>query len=181
MKKEYQSLEELLIANLDTQEDKKTQKLINRLKIVKKRGYFTKKEFLLMSIWKSPRPKNRYLENKEKDIIEISKKVLSTNFEKRKINLLTKLKGVSIPTASAILTLVDPDRYGVIDIRVWQLLYLYGSVKEKPHGINISFNNWYNYLIKLRYWAKKMKTSARCIERTLFLYHKKIQEGNLYS
>ena len=94
--------------------------------------------------------------------------------------MLTSLHGVSIPTASAILTLIDPQNYGVIDIRVWQVLYLYGSVKDRPDGTNFDFNNWYNYLMKLRYYAKKFKVSARKIEKTIFIHHKEIQIGNLY-
>lgn len=180
MKKEYTTLEELIKKNLNTEEDAETSKLMNQLKAVKKRGHFTKAEFLKIGVWKSPRPKQQYLKNSEEDIISISKNVLATKFEKRRIKLLTTLKGVSIPTASAILTLIDPENYGVIDIRVWQVLYLYGSVKVKPRGTNFDFNNWYNYLMKLRYYAKRFKVSVRDIERTIFLHHKKIQNGNLY-
>lgn len=180
MKKEYSSIEELLKKNLKNKEDPNTKALIRKLKNVKKRGYFTKDEFIEMAVWKSPRPKQRYLKNSEKEIIEVSKKVFSTKFEKRRIKLLTSLKGVSIPVASAILMLTDPKNYGVIDIRVWQVLFLYRSVRVKPGGKNFTFENWYNYLMKLRYFAKKMKVSARHIERTLFFYHPNIQEGNLY-
>ena len=180
MKKEYSTIEELIKENLSTEEHAETLKLMNELKGVKKRGYFTKDEFLKMGMWKSPRPKQKYLKNSEEKIISISKKVLATKFEKRRIKLLTSLKGVSIPTASAILTLIDPQNYGVIDIRVWQVLYLYGSVKVKPTGTNFNFRNWYNYLMKLRYYAKKFKVSARDIERTIFFHHKKIQDKNLY-
>lgn len=180
MKKEYSTIEELIKQNLNTEEYAETLKLMNELKGVKKRGYFTKDEFLKIGMWKSPRPKQQYLKNSEEKIISISKKILATKFEKRRIELLTTLKGVSIPTASAILTLIDPQNYGVIDIRVWQVLYLYGSVKVKPTGTNFDFNNWYNYLMKLRYYAKKFKVSARDIERTIFIHHKKIQDGNLY-
>jgi len=181
MEKEYSTLEELIKQNLDTEEIAKTSKLINELQDIKKRGYFTKDEFLKMGMWKSPRPKQKYLKNSEEEIISISKKVLATKFEKRRIELLTSLKGIAIPTASAILTLIDPQNYGVIDIRVWQIFYLYDSVKMKPTGTNFDFNNWYNYLIKLRYYAKKFNVLARDIERTIFFYHKKNQDGNLYS
>jgi len=180
MKKEYKSIEELIKNNLNIEEDAVTLKLINELKKIKKRGYFTKAEFLAIGMWKSPRPKQQYLRNSKKEIISISKKVLSTKFERSRIELLTSLKGVSIPTASAILTLIDPKNYGVIDIRVWQVLYLYGSVKQKPSGMNFDFSNWYNYLMKLRYYAKKFKVSARDVEQILFLHHKEIQDGNLY-
>lgn len=180
MKKEYLTIEELIKDNIDTKETVAAKKLINELKQVRKRKYFTKKEFLKICMWKSPRPKNQYLRNSEEKIIFISKKVFSTKFEKLRMELLKKLRGVSIPTASAILTLTDPKNYGVLDIRVWQILYLYNSVKVKPKGMNFDFNNWYSYLMKLRYYAIKFKVSARCIERTLFFYHKRIQVGNLY-
>ena len=180
MKKEYSTIEELIRNNLSTKEDTGTLKLINKLKDVKKRGYITKKEFIEIGMWKSSRPKQKYLSNSGEDVILISKKVLATKFEKRRIELLTKLNGVLIPTASAILTLIDPENYGVIDIRAWQILYLYGSMKVKPTGVNFNFKNWYNYLMKLRYYAKKFNVSARDIERTLFLSHKKLQVGNLY-
>ncbi len=86
----------------------------------------------------------------------ISRKTISTKYERRKIDLLTRLKGVSIPTASAILTLIEPQNYGVIDIRVWKLLYLYGVVKKKPRGQGFTFDDWFHYLSKLRYFAKKL-------------------------
>jgi hypothetical protein len=180
MKKIYSSIQELIKKKLDTNEETETLKLIKELKNIKRRGYFTKDEFIKMCMWKSPRPKNRYLQNTEKQIINISKEVLHTNFEKRKIELLTSLKGISIPVASSILTLIDNKNYGVIDIRVWQLLYLYKSVKVKPTGTNFNFKNWYNYLIKLRYYANLYNVNARDIERTLFKHHKEIQEGKLY-
>lgn len=180
VKNEYKGIRELIKKNLSTEEDDKTQTLINELKDVSKRGYFTKEEFLKMGMWKSSRPKNRYLANPEEEIIQVSKKVFSTQFEKRRIDLLTRLHGVSIPVASAILALTDPKNYGVIDIRVWQVLYLYGSVLVKPTGTNFSFKNWYNYLMKLRYFAEVFDVKARDIERTIFLYHFKIQEGTLY-
>ena len=180
MKKEFKDIKELIKKRLITKEDRKTQKLIAELKTVLGRGYFTKKEFLKMGMWKSPRPKNLYLSNSEEEIIKISRKVFSTNYEKRKIDLLTRLKGIRIPAASAILMLTNPQNYGVIDIRVWQVMYRYGSVKVKPTGTNFSFNNWFYYLMKLRYFAKMFDVTVRDIERTIFYYHFEIQEGKLY-
>lgn len=82
--------------------------------------------------------------------------------------------------ASAILTLIDPRRYGVLDIRVWQLLFAIGSVRGNPRGRGFSFNHWYHYLRKLRYFAKELRVSVRTVEWTLFEYHKKVQKGKLY-
>jgi len=180
IKNQYKSIKELIKENLDTKEDDKTQVLINELKGVEQRGYLTKNEFMKIGMWKSPRPKKRYLANSENAIVQISKKVFSTKFEKRRMDLLTRLNGVRIPAASAILTLTNPKDYGVIDIRVWDVLYRYGSVAVNPTGTNFSFKNWYNYLMKIRYFAKLFEVKTKDIERAIFYYHYKIQEGKLY-
>ena len=180
MKKIYSSLDDLIKNELSTEEEANTAVLITELEHVKKQGYLTKDEFLKIGMWKSPRAKRYQLKNSEAEVISTSKEVLSTDFEKRRLELLDKLRGVAIPTASAILMIIDPENYGVIDIRVWQILFLYGSVKVNLTGTNLSFENWYNYLMKLRYYSKKFNVSARNIEITIFKHHKKIQEGNLY-
>jgi hypothetical protein len=181
MRKEYSNIQALISNELLKGEHAPTRALITTLRKVKKRGYFTKVEFIEMCRWKSARPLRHYTSNSEERIRLVSKKVFATQFEKRRIELLTSLRGVSVPVASAILMLTDPKNYGVIDIRVWQLLYLYGSVKTKPTGKNFSVANWYTYLMKIRYFARRFKSTARQIERTLFEYHKTIQEGNLYT
>jgi len=85
-----------------------------------------------------------------------------------------------VPMASALLTLLDPKRYGVIDIRVWQLLHKLGTVKKNPGGVGFNFGNWYQFLMIIRYFAKKFGVKARDIERTLFHVHKEYQAGRLY-
>jgi hypothetical protein len=39
-----------------------------------------------------------------------------------------------------------PKRYGVIDIRVWRLIYAMGPVYSKQSGTNFRFKNWHRYL-----------------------------------
>ena len=164
MQKLYATIEELIKCELNDDEDAKTLNLMSSLAGVLERGYFNKEEFLRMGMWKSARPKQKYLKNSEAEIKSTSRKVLDTKFEKRRIVLLTKLHGVLIPTASAILTLIDPQNYGVIDIRVWKVLYLYGSVKDRPKGTNFDFNNWYNYLMKLRFVLKNSKFQCETLK-----------------
>jgi len=180
VKKEYSNIEELIRNKLVRAEHGPTRLLISKLRHVRRQGYFTKGEFLQMCRWKSPRPLRLYRSNSEDRIRLVSKKVFATQFEKRRVELLTSFNGVSIPAASAILMLTDPKNYGVIDIRAWQLLYLYGSVKTKPAGKDFSVGDWYTYLVKIRYFARRFDATARQIERTLYEYHKTIQEGTLY-
>jgi len=42
------------------------------------------------------------------------------------------------------------------------------------------FNNWYQFLMIIRYLAKNLHVDARDIERSLFLAHRAYQAGTLY-
>jgi thermostable 8-oxoguanine DNA glycosylase len=162
-------------------EDYSTSLLINNLSDIKTRGYLTQNEFIQIGMWKSPRQKQNYLKNSDNVVEAITLKSLSTLDEKDKIIILTGLKGVLFPTASAILTLTDPQNYGVIDIRVWQTLHSYGLVKRTPSGIGLTSADWIEYLTIIRSLAKKYNTSSRAIEQVLFHHHKlNLQTGNLY-
>jgi hypothetical protein len=82
--------------------------------------------------------------------------------------------------ASSILMFLDPKRYGVIDIRVWGLLYALGTVSKNASAVGFSFRNWYQFLMIIRYFSKKFGCTARDVERALFEAHRAYQEGTLY-
>lgn len=176
----YKTLRQLLQHELVHDEDPSTKGLIHRLKHVRRDGEFSRAQFLEMCEWKSPRVIRHYRRNSAATIRRVSRAVLASHSERKRMELLTSLRGVSVPMASAILTLIDPQRYGVIDIRVWQLLFAIGSVRKHPQGRGFTFNDWYHYLCQLRHYAKKQRVSARTVERTLFAYHRKVQTRKLY-
>jgi len=179
MKYENSKIERLLYSGLQKSPDPATD-LISNLSHIKQRAYFNKPEFLQMCSWKSPRPRHLYQMNSSAVIRRVSVNLFAAECERRRIELLTSLKGVGIPTASAILTLTDPQDYGVIDIRVWQLLYQYGAVATRPSGVGFSCENWLEFLARLRYWARKFNVTVRDVERALFEHHRANQEGTLY-
>lgn len=178
--KRYRDLRDLLKRELAFEDEHKTAALIHELSHIKKDRVFTRDEFLRMTHWKSPRSMQLCRRNGTAIIRRVSRAVFRTRSERERLTLLTSLHGVGVPTASAILMLCDPKRYGVIDIRVWQMLYRLKSVKKKPAGIGFDFSDWFHYLKKLRYHAKEAGTTVRMIEWTLFLAHKNAQEGRLY-
>ncbi len=179
--KHYANIKDLLRNNLLRYEEQKTRNLIDKLRHVKSKGYFTKSEFLEMCKWKDERQLRRsyWKANTEKEIDSISKQIFATDDECKRITLLDRLKGVGIPVASAILALTDPQAYGVIDKRVWQVLYLYGEVNYNPEGTGLSVGHWIDYLPEIRQWASEFGVYTRNIERSLFEYHKTIQKGAL--
>ena len=179
-KLKYSSLEDLLDHEPIVEEDPGTAGIIQRLRHVKVDGDLSRSEFLDMCSWKSPRSIRHCKRNSAKAVKSVIRRVFVSRSEKKRLELLTSLHGVSVPTASAILTLTDPRRYGVIDIRVWQLLFRLKSVKENPRGQNFRFGHWFEYLKILRYHAKRLGVSVRLVELTLFKYHQNQQRGTLY-
>ena len=124
--------------------------------MVKKVGFLTKSQLEKICKWKAPRAINLIKKNSDIEIKQKTKNVFATKSESKKIELLTSLRGVSIPMASSILMLTNPKRYGVIDKRVWELLFNIGVMKNNPKGINFDFKQWYRYLIISRYFSKKL-------------------------
>jgi len=177
----HQSLAALLRRELALDEDPVTRALIERLRHIKRAGEFSRAEFLQMCRWKSPRAAPHYAKNRASRIRAISRAALATRSERCRLSTLTTLKGVNVPVASAILTLIDPARYGVLDIRVWQLLFALGCVDGKPGGRGFSVRDWQLYLERLRPHAKRLGVSVRAVEYTLFRCHQKLQTGRLYT
>ena len=170
----------LLRRELTRDEDPQTQTLIRRLSHVRSRREFSRAEFLLMCRWKSPRAMHHYRRNSVVRIRNVSRATLGTRDERRRIELLTGLRGVSVPIASSILTLIDPGRYGALDIRVWQLLWTLDVVQSKPQGRGFSADDWEQYLKVLRRHARQLGAPVRAVEYTLFQCHRKWQTGRLY-
>jgi hypothetical protein len=180
-KLKYSSLEALLDQEPIVEEDPKTAGLIQRLRHVARDRYLSREEFLLMCSWKSPRAIRHCRRNSARSVNSVIRRVLAARSEEKRMELLTSLHGVSVPTASAILTLTNPRRYGVIDIRVWQLLFRLKSVKENPRGQNFRSGQWLQYLNILRYHAKRLGVPVRLVELSLFMHHQNHQRGTLYA
>ena len=176
----YQRLQHLVGINLSTTEDPQAAVLIKELSAARKRGYLTKPELIQVCKWKSARAIRHIRRNRAESIRKATKAAFSTRSEQTKLSLLTSLHGVSVPMASAILMLTNPSRYGVIDIRVWQLLFKMGTVTTNADGMGFGFKEWYRFLMIIRHFATKYDVRARDIERTLFNVHSRYQRGLLY-
>jgi hypothetical protein len=137
-------------------------------RIIFKRGWLNKDEFLAICLWKSRRPKRLYDLNSSTEIITKIKLCLKEKDELKKIQCLTELKGVRIPTASAILCVTNPASYPIIDERCIQSLNHLGQID----WTTITENNWLEYLKIVRNLAKDNNKTAREIEKGLFAYNR---------
>jgi len=135
---------------------------------IKERGWLEKSEFLTICLWKSRRPKRLYDLNSSKVIVSKSKLSFIEKDELKRMKILTELKGVQIPTASAILSVINPEIYPIIDERCIQSLQDLGVIKWKT----ITENHWIEYLSIIRGLSKEKNKSARDIEKGLFAYNR---------
>src|SRR5262245_31136116 len=164
----YATLARLLARELHTEEDPATRDLIRALRHARRRGALGRAEFLAMCRWKSPRAARHYARNSTAAIRRALAAALRARGERRRVEVLMELAGVSVPVASAILTLLDPRRYGVLDIRVWQLLYAMRAVGWRPSGRGFTADDWEPYLAALRREAARLGVSVRAVEYSLF-------------
>lgn len=163
-----------------TEPDPKFEMLANIGQQAKKRGHFTKAEFLEICRWKSHRRIALCSSNSEKAVKDRTAFAFSAKDERSRIEALLKLTGVAVPTASALLAASSPTSFGVIDIRAWQFLYSVGIVAHNRKGLNLSVRNWLQYLAVLREVASRVKTTPRLVEISLYNAHKAAQKGPLY-
>lgn len=173
-------MKELLTKIID-KDDKKTIELFKQFKDLSKQEFLTKEQLIKILRWKSPRPLKYYESNNEESIIEITKLAFSTSNDCLKIHILTALKGVNYPAASAILMFYDPSKYPVIDIRVWQQLYKAKLVYTNSQGKNFSLSEWDTYLIVIRRLAYELNITPRQVEKRLYDYDIITRKSKLYN
>ena len=154
----------------------RTAELIRRLRHVRRAGEFSRAEFLVMCRWKSPRALPLYRRHRAARIRRLARDAGDAE-RGRRMELLTALAGVSVPVASAILTLIDPRRYGVLDIRVWQLLWALGAVDRRPSGRGFTVVDWLRYLETLRGARAATRRLGARGGLTLFERHRRAQRG----
>ncbi len=171
----------LVRAHLEADEDESTDRLIADLGGARRRGHLTRPELLAVCRWKSPRAIRYVRSNPPGAVRDATRNALRSRHERDRVSALLVLRGVSVPMASAVLTLLYPRRYGVIDIRVWQLLHRRGHVSGSRTGVGLRVAHWLQFLAILRRIAARLGCGARQVERALFEVHRRRQRGTLYA
>ena len=151
-------------------------------KTLRKRGFLFKEEFISICEWKSLRPRPRYTSNSEEEVKERTKIAIASypNIEEQ-IQELTLLKGVGIPMASAILTVIFPEDYCVVDYHACKALAWLAAkydIEDYPTISNILENlrnnfvldTYTDYLRLIRKVAKEYNLSARKVEMALWAF-----------
>jgi hypothetical protein len=141
----------------------------------KKRGHLTRSELEQIGTWKSRGRNNHQLTaNTDADIHTLTGMALSAPDHLRH-RVLSLLDGVRTPMASAILTVVDPDRFTVIDVRVIaaldELERLGSLVSPRPHRQKGQLPPYFEYLTFCRGLKTALRVNLRTLDRALWKWH----------
>ena len=80
-----------------------------------------------------------------------------------RIRLLSALTGVGVGLALAILALVEPQKYAVIDFRVWRHLF-------ESERTDFSVTNYKSYMAKLRALATQLGWTPQEVDHAIWEY-----------
>jgi hypothetical protein len=175
------TLASLVRAHIETRENEATARLVADLRAARRRGHLTLRELEAVCRWKSPRAVRYVLSNPPAAVREATRLALRSRDEERRVTALLALRGVSLPMASSVLTLLHPRRYGVIDIRVWQMLNRGGYVSGNPGGVGLRIPHWLQFLAVVRDLSVRLGATTRQVEMALFEIHRRRQRGTLYA
>lgn len=126
---------------------------------IRQRKFHVENVFAI-AYWKSPRSSGLTKLNVDPELSDILSIAISNAGLKEKIYALGHLSGVGIPVASAILTMIDEDKFTPIDVRVLDSL-------GEP-GRRITFELYREYLDYCRNEAARLEVPLRVLDRALW-------------
>ena len=147
-------------------DEKKQDKCIKRIvPTVKERGYLTKCDLKKVFIWKSKYRNVRYVKVlSDNCIMEITRTALCSDTPAcDRIKVLCRLRGINVPTASAILHWFHEDPYPIWDWRALETIELENK---------ISYKRWHTYVSFCRNVAAQNGVDMRTLDRALWQFSK---------
>ncbi len=129
----------------------------------RRRGYYTRREFIEICAWETRRRVHKYYEdNSETSVRRQTQLALGERDEVRRMKALTSLRGVGLPMASMLLHLAYPELYPVIGKRaLWSL---------NCTCTHISVKLWLSFMSSCRELAASSGMSLRDLDRALYEY-----------
>lgn len=138
---------------------------------IRKRGYVLRDELYQIVRWKSPRRAALVQRNALREVHRLSGKALARkdNDPSQAAGLLTELWGIGIPMASAVLAVVDPQNFGLVDFRAWATLRRWRPDRFPPkHERYWTVKYYLHCLETMRELAEVSGLSCREIDMALW-------------
>jgi len=98
-----------------------------------RRGYMLKSELVTVVTWKAARQKGNAARNAAVAVEDVTREAFAAHAPAVAVSALSRLHGVRARMASAVLTVYDPVRYTVMDVRAWASLVRLGYLEPRTH------------------------------------------------
>ena len=166
----------LRTASDDFEETERLKAEFTKLREERKPFYLTLEEFDRILRWtlRGHYPRQRVLRTANTDDVvrAVTRCVFALSLDDKeyelelRINLLRALRGVEIPVASAVLALVLPDEYAVINFRNWRQVF--GEERR-----TFSLSDYKSYLEKIRPLARELGWRVQEVDLAIWEYDKR--------
>ncbi|MDP9180998.1 MAG: hypothetical protein M3O21_04680 [Chloroflexota bacterium] len=132
-------------------------------------GFLSQEDLHDLALWKSERSAGNVRRNDRSFVEKLTRTALRLADDPElpasvPISVLTLLDGVRVPTASVILTVWHPDRYGIIDRNAWSALFNRPQVRTRE----FEPREYDYYLQILRELADITRVTPREVDMALY-------------
>jgi len=178
---ERRDMEAFVAENLNRYDD--TQGLLpERLEEIgeqyREQGQLTREQLYDLAYENSTRSAYHVESNPPERCIEVTRNVHRVDGDFSKIQLLTGLSGFKAPTASAVLTALNPDRHAVVDTRVWASLARLNYLEGRKESFDAA--DYVAMIEPIRAIAAGTGYSTADVGYALFAYDTHVREGTLH-
>lgn len=144
----------------------------------REQGYLTQDQLYEIAFESSTRSAYHVRKNPGERCREVTSNLLKMEGDYSCIALISSLKGFKAPTASCILTALNPEEHAVVDTRVWASLERLDRLEGRKESFNAE--DYVKMIQEIREIAGKTGFKASEVGYALFAYDDKVREGNLH-
>ena len=156
---------------ISANEREEEQAFEKELPAFRRRMELDKEMFVRIARWKSVRKTPNYLANSEADVRSASRAAFVADSDPDALEALTRLNGVAVRTAPALLQWMMPHRYPILDVRVL------GALGEHEPA-NYEIPKFYVRIAdRIRHHADELGVDLRTLDRALWSWDKLQAKG----
>lgn len=142
------------------------------------KGYLTKEELYQLAHLNSTRSSYHVKKNPAPRVEKVTEAAYQLDDDFCRLALLTALSGIGTPTASAVLTSLNPENHCVIDTRVWATLYNLNYFEKEKESFKPE--DYLKIMEIVREMAAESEYNTAEIGYALFAYDTVHRKGNLH-
>lgn len=141
-------------------------------------GYLTREQLYEIAYESSTRSAYHVEKNPEERCEEVTRNVKQVEDDFSKMALVSALKGFKAPTASCVVTALDPENHAVVDTRVWASLERLGYVEGRKESFDA--DDYVTMIEPIREIAERTGFTPEKVGYALFAHDYDVREGTLH-